>query len=246
MSCWQKLSRPIRRRWWYSTAAGAVEMGPWLAKAPALVYTWYGGLGGRQCAGPRSVWRRGRLRQAALHIPEAVAGFARSCPECRRNAPSRAKRHLSGHWRSNSTVTYAEGLLVGYRWFDAKQIEPLFPFGYGLSYTKFAYSGLQLVQGGDPANPSVTVEFDVTNAGAREARRYRRSMSSRKTRACPVRPRNSRASPRSSLQAGAKAESVHPPRIATRLPFMIRTKKDGLRKKAVSKSWLALPRARFS
>jgi beta-glucosidase len=65
-------------------------------------------------------------------------------------------------------VTYAEGLLVGYRWFDAKQIEPLFPFGYGLSYTKFSWSGLQLVQGGDPANPSITVQFTVANTGRRE------------------------------------------------------------------------------
>jgi beta-glucosidase len=67
----------------------------------------------------------------------------------------------------NGTVTYAEGLLVGYRWFDAKQIEPLFPFGYGLSYTKFAYANLRVVPGADPANPSATVEFDLTNTGQR-------------------------------------------------------------------------------
>ena len=65
-------------------------------------------------------------------------------------------------------MTYVEGLLVGYRWFDAKKIEPLFPFGYGLSYTKFKYSGLKLVPDKDAKNPAVTVEFDITNTGKRE------------------------------------------------------------------------------
>jgi len=67
----------------------------------------------------------------------------------------------------NGVETYTEGLLVGYRWFDSKQIEPLFPFGYGLSYTKFAYANLQILPVSDPANPSVTVQFDLTNTGQR-------------------------------------------------------------------------------
>ena len=56
--------------------------------------------------------------------------------------------------------------MVGYRWFDAKKIEPLFPFGHGLSYTSFRYSGLRLVEGGQA--PALAVEFEVTNTGARE------------------------------------------------------------------------------
>jgi beta-glucosidase len=74
---------------------------------------------------------------------------------------------LGNYPGSNGVVTYAEGLFVGYRWYDAKQIEPLFPFGYGLSYAKFEYSALKLSQGSDPENPSVTVEFDLANTGAR-------------------------------------------------------------------------------
>jgi beta-glucosidase len=52
---------------------------------------------------------------------------------------------------------------VGYRWFDAQKIEPLFPFGYGLSYTKFAYSDMKAVADGDGG---ATVTVRVKNTGA--------------------------------------------------------------------------------
>ena len=52
---------------------------------------------------------------------------------------------------------YNEGLLVGYRWYDAKGIEPLFPFGYGLCYTSFEYSNIKC--------DGMTVSVDVTNTG---------------------------------------------------------------------------------
>jgi beta-glucosidase len=75
---------------------------------------------------------------------------------------------LNAYPGTNNIVTYAEGLLVGYRWFDAKRTEPLFPFGYGLSYTKFRYSGLKLTRDKDPKSVGVTVEFEIANAGVRE------------------------------------------------------------------------------
>ncbi len=59
----------------------------------------------------------------------------------------------------NETVRYKEGVLVGYRWFDAKRMEPAFPFGFGLSYTRFRFSDLR-VRGR-------SVEVTVTNAGRR-------------------------------------------------------------------------------
>jgi len=51
--------------------------------------------------------------------------------------PERSKRGVDGK------TTFSEGILVGYRWFDRKKIEPLFPFGFGLSYTSFAYSEMK-------------------------------------------------------------------------------------------------------
>jgi beta-glucosidase len=64
---------------------------------------------------------------------------------------------------SEKKVEYTEGLFVGYRHFDKSGIKPLFPFGYGLSYTSFAYKNLTVA----PAADHTTVAFDVTNTGAR-------------------------------------------------------------------------------
>jgi beta-glucosidase len=59
--------------------------------------------------------------------------------------------------------SYSEGLLVGYRWYDAEHIAPLYPFGYGLSYTTFRYSGISVRRTGGGA----TVTLTVTNTGNR-------------------------------------------------------------------------------
>jgi beta-glucosidase len=67
----------------------------------------------------------------------------------------------------NGTTVYAEGVFVGYRWFDTKNIEPLFPFGHGLSYTTFKYSQMKLMRGTDANGPLVTAEFEITNTGKR-------------------------------------------------------------------------------
>ena len=58
---------------------------------------------------------------------------------------------------------YDEGAAVGYKWFDAKRLEPLFPFGHGLTYTSFGYGGLSAAA----ANGSVVARFRVSNTGAR-------------------------------------------------------------------------------
>jgi len=65
---------------------------------------------------------------------------------------------------NNLNVVYSEGLLMGHRWYDAKSIEPLFPFGYGLSYTTYAYSRMNAQA---DARGNVTVSFTVSNTGSR-------------------------------------------------------------------------------
>jgi beta-glucosidase len=74
--------------------------------------------------------------------------------------------HTTAQWPgTNNTVQYSEGLGVGYRWYDQQSIAPAFPFGFGLSYTTFAYANLAV--GVPDAAGNVAVSFDVTNSGAR-------------------------------------------------------------------------------
>ncbi|GAA4623949.1 glycoside hydrolase family 3 C-terminal domain-containing protein [Actinoallomurus vinaceus] len=73
--------------------------------------------------------------------------------------------HTTAQWPGNgSQVQYSEGVDVGYRWYDAKNITPLFPFGYGLSYTTFSFSNLQV---GALGSGGSTVTATVTNTGSR-------------------------------------------------------------------------------
>ena len=64
-------------------------------------------------------------------------------------------------------VVYAEGVFVGYRYYDTKQMQVRFPFGYGLSYTDFRYSNLRVSRESFTAAEGVTVSVDVTNIGDR-------------------------------------------------------------------------------
>lgn len=76
-------------------------------------------------------------------------------------------------------VRYGEGIFVGYRYYDAKEVTPLFPFGHGLSYTEFAYSDLQVtptVRPGEPVAVSVTVKNVGDRAGKEVVQLYVRDV----------------------------------------------------------------------
>jgi beta-glucosidase len=65
----------------------------------------------------------------------------------------------------NLQETYKEGLLVGYRWYDTKNIEPMYCFGYGLSYTSFSYSGLHTDKKTYAAADNIVATVKVANTG---------------------------------------------------------------------------------
>jgi beta-glucosidase len=141
---------------------GGPVLMPWLAKVPAVVAAWYPGQRGGEAIARvlfGEVNPSGRLPitfpKSVDQAPRAaVPGFdqVRASPD--RGTDARAIRPF--------TVYYKEGSDVGYRWYARQGQAPLFPFGYGLSYTSFGYSNLK-VEGGT----ALKVSFDVTNRGKR-------------------------------------------------------------------------------
>jgi len=73
--------------------------------------------------------------------------------------------HATNSFPGDERVEYKEGILVGYRWFDTKNIDPLYPFGYGLSYTNFEFSDLKTNQKTYTSNDSIEVTFNIKNTG---------------------------------------------------------------------------------
>jgi len=127
-----------------------VEMDAWLAKVPALLQAWYPGIEGGNA-----------LARVLFGDVNPSGKLPATFPKKLADSPAHALGDYPGR---NGTVTYAEGLLVGYRWFDAKSIEPQFPFGYGLSYTTFKYSNLKL-RAANSTNLVATAQFEVENTG---------------------------------------------------------------------------------
>ena len=72
---------------------------------------------------------------------------------------------LNAYPGNNLEVSYKEGILVGYRWFDTKKIEPLYCFGYGLSYTSYQYSGLQTSKKSYNTGENIIASVNVKNSG---------------------------------------------------------------------------------
>jgi len=132
---------------------GPVEMGSWLAQIPAVLQIWYPGMEGGNAL-------------AAVLFGDVNPSGKLSCtfPKRLEDSPAHA---LGAYPGKDGTVRYEEGLLVGYRWFDTRKVEPLFPFGFGLSYTRFEYSDLKLVPAKD-AKAVVLAEFAVKNIDARD------------------------------------------------------------------------------
>jgi beta-glucosidase len=76
---------------------------------------------------------------------------------------------LTAEDEERNKAYYSEDLLVGYRWFDTRKVEPLYPFGHGLSYAAFDYAGLDASKKSYRPDDDIHVTFDLTNAGAKDA-----------------------------------------------------------------------------
>ncbi|KVH73472.1 glycosyl hydrolase [Burkholderia cepacia] len=126
---------------------GSPVLMPWLANVHGVLEAWYPGAQGGQAIADLLFGDANPSGRLPLTFPKQEADLPQPAID-----PSRTQ------------TIYAEGLAYGYRWFDAKAIEPLFPFGYGLSYTTYALSALSARA---DAAGNVTVGVTVTNTGAR-------------------------------------------------------------------------------
>jgi beta-glucosidase len=142
------------------TSGGGVDMNAWIDRTPALLQVWYPGQEGGRAA-------------ARILFGDA-------------NPSGRLPATFERRWEDNpvhdsyypapgtNRVVYKEGVFVGYRGYEHNGTKPLFPFGYGLSYTTFSYSNIRIkpVNAGPPgevaSGPLYEVTFDVRNSGARE------------------------------------------------------------------------------
>jgi beta-glucosidase len=132
-----------------------VTMTKWLDTTPALLDMWYGG-------------QEGGNALAAILFGDANPSGKLTVSLPKKFEDSPAAKTYPGE---NLHTEYAEGIYVGYRYYDTKNVEPQFPFGFGLSYTKFEYTDLKVVSRLESAGKTpveqVTATLKVRNTGQR-------------------------------------------------------------------------------
>lgn len=138
-------------------AGGAVATEGWLDHVPALIDTWYPG-------------QEGGVALAQIlfgeHDPEGhlPMSWERTWSQ---NPTYHSYYGPKVPWGQIVPVHYSEGVFLGYRYYTTDHVQPLFPFGYGLSYTTFHFSNLQISPESATPVGGITVSFDVTNTGTR-------------------------------------------------------------------------------
>ena len=134
-------------------ATGGPALMPWLDQVPAVLESWYSGQEQGNALADVLFGDVNPSGKLPVTFPRSDADTPVSSPE--------------QYSRTELVANFSEGLAVGYRGYDQLGIEPLFPFGYGLSYTSFAYAQLQVVPETIGGTGTIQVSFKVTNTGSR-------------------------------------------------------------------------------
>lgn len=158
---------------------GPISLEPWADRVPAILAAWYAGqstgdavadvLTGKVNPGGKLTCTFGRrLQDYACHAlglwpPRLILDKAPSKP----GFTPEERKPLYAY-----AADYKEGVFLGYRWFDEKNIEPRFPFGHGLSYTTFSYHDLNVKWAGDAMHVACTVKNTGARAGAEVVQVY--------------------------------------------------------------------------
>lgn len=129
---------------------GAPVAMPFVGKVKAILEAYLGGEGSGEA------------------IADLLYGKANPCGKLAETFPQFLENNPSyGSFPGeNGVVNYSEGIYVGYRWYEKRRISPLFPFGYGLSYTSFRYDSIELSKADIDENDEIEVTVTLTNTGA--------------------------------------------------------------------------------
>jgi beta-glucosidase len=145
---------------------GTAALMPWKDKVAGIVEAWYPGSRGATALANILTGEVNPSAKLPMTFPLSDADLPHAkIAELSDEDKNQGRSAVAGatHVMSKYSVTYDEGLKVGYKWYDAEHKSVLFPFGYGLSYTTYTYSDFQVTPGA-----LTHVTFTVTNAGKRD------------------------------------------------------------------------------
>ncbi len=128
-----------------------VSMIEWIDKVPVVIEAWYGGMENGNAIANTLFGEINPSGKLPITFPKKLS-----------DSPAHVSERT---YPGDEKVFYDEGIFVGYRHFDTRNIEPLFPFGYGLSYTKFSYENFKLDKEKISGDETVIVSVDVINSG---------------------------------------------------------------------------------
>jgi beta-glucosidase len=131
--------------------SGSPVLMPWADDVAAIVQAWFPGQEGGDA-----------ITDVLFGEAEPGGRMPTTWPKRIEDTPA-----FTNYPGENGHVLYGEGVFIGYRWYDARDIDPLWPFGHGLSYTTFAWGEPRVSTAGSAEDLRVTVEVDVTNTGER-------------------------------------------------------------------------------
>lgn len=132
-------------------SGNAVAM-PWVKDVPAIIQSWYNG------------------SESGSSLASIIMGDVNPSGKLPFSFPVKLNdvgAHRLGDYPGSGEIEYREGIFVGYRWFEKEKIEPLFPFGHGLSYTTFSYGKATISQKRMSPSDKITLSVDVTNTGTK-------------------------------------------------------------------------------
>jgi beta-glucosidase len=149
-------------------AGGGINMAKWNTKVKALIYSWYAGQNGAKALSEIICGKTNPSGKLPISIEkkfEDSPGFG--------YIPKGEK--MNSGWLHDmdmkhpvTQLEYKEGVFVGYRWYEAKKIEPLYPFGFGLSYTTFEIGKPKISAETIQKGEKLTIEFTLKNSGKLE------------------------------------------------------------------------------